>query len=225
MEISPAVVLSRGLWAKGAQALLSTLTDIDSLQPQRDLLLEPIGSLLSDSDLQSLALTLLSKFDLKFLAPYRDDLVRMMNKEGLKHTLVHFDLMSEGGSINPQHRSQLMPVIIRLLFPSIKSTTSKRKKRGDPVLTFLSSAESHELTPLLELCFEPWSGAFKKPAGILDAVPEDAMADVFPRDWWYPYLTQGSLEFWMDVLDLSSISAADKCAVLRQGKVVLVCGF
>ncbi len=64
-----------------------------------------------------------------------------------------------------------MPVLIRVLFPSLRKRTGRLGGKGAPgsaraaVLNYLAGAHAEELSTLLELFLRPMAGCFVKPDG------------------------------------------------------------
>ena len=208
--------LSHHLWIKGTQLFLETLLGIDSLSliDEREILIKDVGSLLTEHDLQKVALSVLSKLRLKFLDPYLPSLLKMTEKVGVKHALIHFQLTVDGGSIAAGDREQLIPVITRLLFPSI---ATKKKRRGDAVLSYLSSAEPDDLLTTIELCFRPWGHLLQQQAHDQERLSRSLRCDMFDHPWWSSFLQKSSLEFWMQRVKLDLATAVDRAKLLHMG--------
>ena len=179
-----------------------------------------IGSVLSDISLQHVAIKLLPKFDLKFLAAYQESLIQMTTREGLKRVMVHFHVAREGGSIAAGDRRRMTPIICHLLFPHIKKTTQRRKKRGDPVLSYLAGMDAEELTPLLCLCFIPWSDLMKS-SFELSAIGR-CESGLLELPWWHDYIQNDSVEFWLDSISFDNgVSVSRCCSLLKQSSCFL----
>ena len=213
--------LSHHLWIKGTQLFLETLLGIDSLSSidERETLIKDVGSLLTEPDLQKLVLSVLSKLHLEFLDPYLQSLIKMTEKAGVKHALIHFQLTVDGGSIAAVDREQLIPVITRLLFPSI---ATKKKRRGDAVLSYLSSAEPDDLLTLIELCFRPWENLLQQQAQDRERLSRSLKFDMFDHPWWSSFLQNSTLEFWVQRVKLDLATAVDRTKLLHLGMVFKV---
>ncbi|KAI5306435.1 hypothetical protein KEM56_000935 [Ascosphaera pollenicola] len=84
-----------------------------------------------DAELQKLALKALFTWKSPSINPYQENLLNILDEKRLKDELtvfVHVD--EESTSIEPVHRSELMPLLFRLLYGRIVSRSGSRTNRG-----------------------------------------------------------------------------------------------
>lgn len=133
---------------------------------------------LSDADtaLQTAAIQCLKPFKVPFVSPYIDSLLRFASPKSLRSALTTFDLTGQQeDGLAEQHRAGLVPVLIRVLFPSLRKRSGRLAGKGAPgsaraaVLNYLAAARPEELATLLELFLRPMAACFVRP----DDVGED----------------------------------------------------
>ena len=110
---------------------------------------------------QKVALEVLVAFKLKFLLPYKENLLRLLEEKDFKQELLAFPLGQEESSIAEEHRQDLMPVILRLLYGRMRAKKAGKKAGGRAVvvarrglvLHHLMALQEHELKIFLDLVF------------------------------------------------------------------------
>ena len=111
--------------------------------------------------LQSLALQCLMNYKSPKLLPYEERLKNLLDDAKFRDELAHLRLDVDTQVINPQHRDEVIPVTIRLLYGIISSrrgrssTAQGSTARKQAVLTALSGCSSDELSILIDLMLEP----------------------------------------------------------------------
>ncbi|EIW69152.1 hypothetical protein TREMEDRAFT_71796 [Tremella mesenterica DSM 1558] len=115
-----------------------------------------------ESKLQSLALKCLMTYKSPSLNPYHDSLQALLDDSKFRDQLAHLPLGTTSEAIEPQHRAELLPVVIRLLYGIITARRGKSSAHGagarkQAVLTALSGCTSAELGTLVDLMLEPLS--------------------------------------------------------------------
>jgi U3 small nucleolar RNA-associated protein 20 len=79
---------------------------------------------------QSVALEILVAYKLKFLLPYKENLLRLLDEKQFKSELLAFPIGEENTDIKPEHRADLMPVILRLLYGRMRAAKAGKKHGG-----------------------------------------------------------------------------------------------
>ena len=100
-------------------------------------------------------------FKLKFLLPYKENLYRLLEEKDFKQELLAFPLGQEESSIAEEHRQDLMPVILRLLYGRMRAKKAGKKGGGRAVVVArrglvlhnLMALPEHELKIFLDLVF------------------------------------------------------------------------
>lgn len=111
--------------------------------------------------LQGLAIKCLMTYKSPSLLPYEQNLLALLDDAKFRDELAHFKLDGESESIDPLHRSNLLPVTIRLLYGILtsrrgRSSAQSHGSRKQAILTSLSGCTSEELGTLITLMLEPF---------------------------------------------------------------------
>jgi len=142
--------LGRKVLQKKLTAFLKMFSQVSGMQQlfKHKLLLIIFQSLLSDTDhvISQLALSCILKYKLSYIVPYKEQLKGMLHKSQMRETLTKFDISLSGGRIDSHHRSQLLPVIIRILFGRLSSRGGGSKDspaaRRAAIMSFLACLDS-----------------------------------------------------------------------------------
>lgn len=110
----------------------------------------------SDEVVSKLALRCLFCFGKKHLTPYKEQLNRIADAATFREELTTFNISEEAGLVLKEHRPQLLPVLLRLLYS--KCVSKKGRNTGDTVaarraaiLAYLAALEEVELASFVEL--------------------------------------------------------------------------
>ncbi|XP_078273235.1 small subunit processome component 20 homolog isoform X2 [Rhinoraja longicauda] len=113
-------------------------------------------------DLQKIALECLLTYKHPHLVPYRENLQRLLEDKHFKEEIIHFSIAEETTIVAADHRTELVPVIMRILYGRMKSKTGSRTQgrsgatsRVTIVLHFLAGSLPQELRVFLDLLLEP----------------------------------------------------------------------
>ena len=111
--------------------------------------------------LQGLAVKCLITYKSPSLTPYAESLLTLLDESRFRDGLVNFNLGAESEDIDPQHREEIVPVTIRLLYGILiskrgRSTSSSLGARKQAILTAFSSCRSEELGTLVDLMLDPF---------------------------------------------------------------------
>ncbi len=114
-----------------------------------------------DSTVQQAAINCLHVYNYEFLKPYRENLDRLLDNKHFRHELVVFSLDESSGKIHADHRSRLLPILMRILYGKFHShetthTSSKDTKsnKRSTIIQFLSSCNEYELNYFFNLIFD-----------------------------------------------------------------------
>jgi hypothetical protein len=194
-------------WLKVLQNLKRKVKKIH----QSDEVLKSLCLRIMDIDplVQSTVLHTLKLFDLEWLNPYLDPLLRFVDNKTLRSELASFQLQRGADFVQIEHRQELVPFLIATLFPKIRKRNGRLGGKGAPgsaraaILNFLSAAEPSELGALLELFLLPMAGCFR-------CNPDQVS---MPPRLYLPVLTSSlpqlddSSRDWMDLIDPRSLAA------------------
>lgn len=154
-------------------------------------------SLLSkgDAKLQQLALDCLFTFKSSSITPYKDNITMLMDDARFRDQLSKFSLsVKENDVINPSHRQELMPIVIRLLYGKIIQRRGKGAgvhTRKQAILAALAGCHPSELEVFVDLMLAPFSaleGASSSSSEFAYA-DEDVLAGGIPGKQQIGYLT------------------------------------
>jgi hypothetical protein len=93
--------------------------------------------------------------------PYKDHLEKLLEGKHFRHELVIFNLDEDSGAIHRDHRSKLLPILMRILYGKFHSHetthTSSRDTKSNKrmiILQFLSSCNEYEMNYFFNLLFD-----------------------------------------------------------------------
>ncbi|ORX36413.1 hypothetical protein BD324DRAFT_651653 [Kockovaella imperatae] len=110
-----------------------------------------------EARLQKLAIDCILTYKSPSLVPYGDKLRALLDDHKFRDALIHLPLGLESEVVDPQHRQELLPVAIRLLYGIItsrrgrSSTVRNLKARKQAILGALSGCAPSELGTLINL--------------------------------------------------------------------------
>ncbi|XP_032077159.1 small subunit processome component 20 homolog [Thamnophis elegans] len=115
-----------------------------------------------DQNVQKVALDCIMTYKHPHLLPYKENLYRLLEDKSFKEEIVHFSISEENSIVKPQHRPELIPVLMRILYGRMKNKTGSKTQgksaagtRMAIVLRFLAGSLSEEIRVFLDLLFEP----------------------------------------------------------------------
>ena len=153
-QLKGTLVLFLGLFAK--------FHDPKSLHRHHDLRALYLDMLKSKSaKIQLEAFRCLLTYKDSFLVSYRDHLELLINEKSFRNELVLFSIDDTNSVIQDEHRTDLMPVLMRILFGKMKQGRDvSRRKHGEVVktsiLAFVASSHEEEIRIFFDLIFEPF---------------------------------------------------------------------
>uniref|UniRef100_A0A8C8SVZ5 UTP20 small subunit processome component n=1 Tax=Pelusios castaneus TaxID=367368 RepID=A0A8C8SVZ5_9SAUR len=152
-----------------AKQLIAHLQVFSKFSNPRALYLEPklnelYNQLLShqDQNVQKVALDCIMAYKHPHLLPYKDNLQRLLEDKSFKEEIVHFSIAEENTVVKMQHRPDLVPVLMRILYGRMRNKTGSKTQgksaagtRMSIVLRFLAGSLPEEIRMFLDLLFEP----------------------------------------------------------------------
>lgn len=83
----------------------------------------------NDADIQIKVLDCLLNWKDEFLLPYEKHLKNLVNSKYLREELATWSLSEDSNLVEEEHRAQIVPLVIRLLLPKVRSlkTLASRK--------------------------------------------------------------------------------------------------
>ncbi|XP_048356593.1 small subunit processome component 20 homolog isoform X1 [Sphaerodactylus townsendi] len=115
-----------------------------------------------DQNVQKIALDCIMTYKHPHLLPYRENLQRLLEDKSFKEEIVHFSISEENTIIKTEHRPELVPVLMRILYGRMRNKTGNKTQgksaaatRMAIVLRFLAGSLPEEIRMFLDLLFEP----------------------------------------------------------------------
>ncbi|XP_068133070.1 small subunit processome component 20 homolog [Hyperolius riggenbachi] len=115
-----------------------------------------------DQNVQKVALDCVLTYKHMHILPYRENLQRLLEDKNFKEEIVHFSISEENSIVKSEHRPDLMPVLMRILYGRMRSKTGSRTQgkaaagtRMSIVLRFLAGSLPEEIRMFLDLLYEP----------------------------------------------------------------------
>ena len=99
---------------------------------------------------QKVSMEILVAFKLKFLLPYKDNLLRLLEEKDFKAELLAFPLGGEDTLIKPEHREELLPIILRILYGRMRAKKSGKAAGGKAQVSSRRGLVLHHLMELPE---------------------------------------------------------------------------
>ncbi|KAG8539047.1 hypothetical protein GDO81_021552, partial [Engystomops pustulosus] len=117
-----------------------------------------------NENVQKAALDCVLSYKHPHVLPYKERLERLLQDRHFKDEIVHFSISEETSVVKPEHRADLMPVLMRLLYGRMRSKTGSKTEgkaaagtRMAIVLRFLAGSQNEEIHMYLDLLYEPVS--------------------------------------------------------------------
>ncbi|KYM75651.1 Small subunit processome component 20 like protein [Atta colombica] len=114
-------------------------------------------------DIQRAALNCLFAYKYKYLLPYKESLYGLINEKNYKSELTRFKLDRESNMIEEEHRENLMPIIMRIIYAKMIMKTGMRTggktggfARRKIILRFLDGAQEDEMIIFVKMAFRPF---------------------------------------------------------------------
>ncbi|KAM9293238.1 small subunit processome component 20 homolog isoform 2-T2 [Morus bassanus] len=114
-----------------------------------------------DQNVQRIALDCIMTYKHPHLLPYRENLQRLLEDKSFKEEIVHFSISEETAVVKMEHRPDLIPVLMRILYGRMRNKTGSKTQgkssagtRMSIVLRFLAGSLPEEIRMFLDLLFE-----------------------------------------------------------------------
>ncbi|XP_067415819.1 small subunit processome component 20 homolog [Emydura macquarii macquarii] len=179
-----------------AKQLIAHLQVFSKFSNPRALYLEPklnelYNQLLShqDQNVQKVALDCIMTYKHPHLLPYKENLQRLLEDKSFKEEIVHFSISEENTVVKMQHRPDLVPVLMRILYGRMRNKTGSKTQgraaagtRMSIVLRFLAGSLPEEIGMFLDLLFEPVKHFSAGPCqiAVLQTISELNLSKVLP---------------------------------------------
>ncbi|KAI4178325.1 MAG: hypothetical protein LQ346_007487, partial [Caloplaca aetnensis] len=115
-----------------------------------------------DVEIQRLALTAIFTWKIEALQPYQESLLNLLDEARFRDEITSFlEAEDEGSRIQHEHRSQLIPILLRLLYGKLVSRTGNQNAqrtqnvKRKAVLQVLSKLSDAEIQEFLSIAFGP----------------------------------------------------------------------
>lgn len=117
---------------------------------------------------QKLALDCIVAYKHKYLQPYKDHLYELIDDAKFKSAIVEFKVDKEASAVQAEHRNQLMPLLMRILFAKMVQRVNGQKGanhvRKSIVMRFLGGCHEDEILMMLHMSFWMFESHFKEDA-------------------------------------------------------------
>ncbi|XP_074650347.1 small subunit processome component 20 homolog [Tubulanus polymorphus] len=154
-------------------------------------------------ELQKVAFDCIMTYKYKYLMPYKENFMRLFDDRRFKTEIVMFSIDSESNVILEEHREELLPVLMRILYGKMHSKTGKDTSgksnstyRKSIVFRFLAGCRQKELKVFIDLIFGPFQ---KFTVGDVSTVISE-LVDNLDLEKMIPIRRQQSILSTMDVV-------------------------
>lgn len=121
-----------------------------------------------NADVQKLALDCIAAYKHKYLQPYMDHLRDLVDDAKFKAAIIHFKIDKESGLVQPEHRPNLMPIVMRILFSKMMTRVGGQKTSNQArkalIMRFLGGCHEDEILLMLHMSFWMFESEFKSDA-------------------------------------------------------------
>nr|XP_006819783.1 PREDICTED: small subunit processome component 20 homolog [Saccoglossus kowalevskii] len=107
-----------------------------------------------DTIVQQLSLNCLLSYKYKYLVPYQENLQRLLVEKSFRAELVAFSLDEDNAIVQNDHREQLFPLLMRVLYGRMLNKSGGKSKKSH-ILRFIAGCQSSELSHFIQLILEP----------------------------------------------------------------------
>lgn len=121
-----------------------------------------------ENSLQNLALNCLHSYKLPYLVPYEERLKGLLTESKFRDELTKFPLGPDSEVINPEHRPELLPVVIRVLYGIMISKKGRHSSNQGPtirknaVLSALGSCVDDDFKTLVDLMLQSFPASVQQ---------------------------------------------------------------
>ncbi|XP_048124200.1 small subunit processome component 20 homolog [Alosa alosa] len=115
-----------------------------------------------DQNIQKMALECVLTYKDPAILPYKENLERLLDDKHFKDEIVHFNISEEGTVVQDDHRPQLIPLLMRILYGRMSTKGGSKfqgkavtASRSSIVLRFLAGCQPHELGVFIDMLLDP----------------------------------------------------------------------
>ncbi|KAJ8314703.1 hypothetical protein KUTeg_006853 [Tegillarca granosa] len=115
-----------------------------------------------DTDVQKIAFKCLMTYKYPYLTPYRENFEKLLDDKTFRNEIVLFSIDNENSIVATDHRSQLLPILMRVLYGKILQKTGNDNAgktnayaRRSIIFRFLNGCTRQELCSFMEMVFAP----------------------------------------------------------------------
>lgn len=152
-----------------------------------------------NSDIQKLALDCINAYKLKYIQPYKDHLYNLINDSKFKEAISTFNIDKESNILQPEHRPQLMPIVMRILFSKMLFRAGGQKTpnqtRKAIIMRFLGGCHEDEVLIILNMAFWMFERDFKDD-------PQEMCLEVMTKCDVATLLSPSILQSSLDLIDV-----------------------
>ncbi|XP_065645061.1 small subunit processome component 20 homolog isoform X3 [Hydra vulgaris] len=115
-----------------------------------------------DNEIQSLTIDCLMTYKFRYLKPYAENFKKLMNDATFRDELLLFSTDKENEVLKEEHRSDLMPILIRLLYgkllrkSGLGASGKSKSARRNVIMQFLSNCSKSEIQTFIDIIMEPF---------------------------------------------------------------------
>lgn len=108
--------------------------------------------------LQKYALDCVLNYKNKSLLPYKTNLQNLVDEKKFKDEMTQFKITEDSQAIQPEHREDVIPIVLRILYGKMTSKLGADKKGGGQarralVMRYISGCSENELKTFIEMAF------------------------------------------------------------------------
>ncbi|XP_017885246.1 small subunit processome component 20 homolog [Ceratina calcarata] len=116
-----------------------------------------------DADIQTAALNCLLTYKFKYLLPYKENLLNIINDRSMKDELTRFKIDVESKMILDEDRDEFIPILMRIIYAKMVTRTgmktggmARATLRRDMFIRFLMGTEEREMLVFVNMAFKPF---------------------------------------------------------------------
>jgi len=128
-----------------------------------------------EGDLQSLAVNCLMTYKFPYMVTYAENFDKLLNDTTFRDELMLFTSAGDDKLVQDDHRSNVMPILIRLLYGKLQrrsglgvSGKTSSSSRKNIIIQFLSNCDKDDISTFMRLVLDPVAGLKKLVIGSKD---------------------------------------------------------
>ncbi len=109
-----------------------------------------------NTSVQKIALDCLMAYKHAYLMPYKEQLYGIIDEKTFKKTMIDFKLNKDESVVVEQHRKDLMPILMRILYSKLttKAPKGQGQERKSLILRTLGGCDENEILIILHMAFK-----------------------------------------------------------------------